>query len=56
MTKKNLEYRIRKTENMEYPYNVQVLVDGIYCGNGRFCRSLEEARDFIAAQEEQATA
>lgn len=40
--------RIVKSENSEYPYNVQILtsVDGKnwnYCGNGKFCKTLEEA-------------
>ena len=46
-----ISYRITKTENSEYPYNVQVLADGTYCGNGRFCRSLDEAMEYIRAME-----
>ena len=43
--------KIVTTENVEYPYNVQIWtsVDGndwYYSGNGKFCKTLEEAESF----------
>ena len=44
--------RIVKSENSEYPYNVQILtsVDGKNwncCGNGKFCKTLDEAEQLV---------
>lgn len=30
----------------DLPYNVQILFDGWYCGHGRFCRTLDEAKAY----------
>lgn len=32
--------------NGEYQYNVQVLHNGIYAGNGKFFRTYEEAKEY----------
>lgn len=40
------EFRI-KQGSKEFPINVQVLRDNIYCGIGRFCRNNREAGKYI---------
>ena len=37
----------------EYKYNVQVLHNGCYAGVGRFCRTLEEAQNYIQSVMEE---
>lgn len=39
--------RIIDTGRQDYPYNVHILVDGIYAGVGRFCRSSDEVVDTL---------
>lgn len=34
-----------------YYYNVHILIDGIYCGVGRFCESKQELIDFCKYYE-----
>ncbi len=34
------------TRNEDGKFNVRLLVNGWYCGQGRFCRTIEEARDY----------
>lgn len=36
--------------NGEYKFNVQVLHDNTYCGDGRFCKTYEEAKKYIIAK------
>lgn len=62
---KKYEYKVIPTEGLMYEnsfkYNVQVwqrsYYDGefqmIYAGNGRFCRTLDEVKDFIKKWEER---
>ena len=38
------DYKITKQE--EY-YNVQIITNGYYCGNGKYCKSLKEAEDYL---------
>lgn len=54
------KFEIVKSRNQKYPYNARILtsVDGgdsyYYCGNGRYCKTLQEAFEFIkgkAAEE-----
>lgn len=33
--------------NGEFKYNVQVLYNGTYSGNGKFCKTREEAEEYI---------
>lgn len=40
-------YKVSKTDNDEYPYNVQMITDGFYTGNGKFCRSMEEVDVYL---------
>lgn len=47
------KFEIVKSGSQKYPYNARILtsVDGgksyYYCGNGRYCKTLEEAFEFI---------
>lgn len=47
------KFEIVKSGNQKYPYNARILtsVDGgksyYYCGNGRYCKTLQEAFKFI---------
>lgn len=54
------KFEIVKSRDQKYPYNARILtsVDGgdsyYYCGNGRYCKTLQEAFEFIkgkAAEE-----
>lgn len=33
-----------------YKYNVQLLIDGYYCGNGKFCKDVKEVNEYIEKQ------
>jgi len=50
------KFEIVKSGNQKYPYNARILtsVDGgknyYYCGNGRYCKTLEEAIKFIKSK------
>ena len=47
------KFEIVKSGSQKYPYNARILtsVDGgknyYYCGNGRYCKTLQEAFEFI---------
>lgn len=47
------KFEILKSGSQKYPYNARILtsVDGgesyYYCGNGRYCKTLQEAFEFI---------
>lgn len=45
--KTNKTYKIEKTSNEEFPLNVKILINGFYCGNGRFCKNKDEAIEYI---------
>lgn len=40
-------YEILEIDNREFPLNVRILIDGWYCGYGRFCRDMDEVRVFL---------
>ena len=49
---KNIKYQISETSDEQHKYNVQILTstDGenfSYSGNGRFCETLDDARNFV---------
>lgn len=50
------KFEIVKSGNQKYPYNARILtsVDGgenyYYCGNGRYCKTLQEAFEFIKSK------
>lgn len=54
---KKLIYRIQPTQDDAYPYNVQEIqvIQGqeVYSGFGRFCRTMEEANNYISSREGQ---
>lgn len=31
----------------DFPFNVQIITSGYYCGNGRFCKTRAEAKEWI---------
>ncbi len=50
---RSIKYHISETWNEQYRYNVHILTQGengdyFYSGNGRFCKTLDEARAFIS--------
>ena len=45
--KTNKTYKVEKTSNEEFPLNVKILINGFYCGNGRFCKNKDEAIEYI---------
>lgn len=52
------KYEIEKTTNEQYKYNVKILFsenrkERLYTGHGRFCKTLEEAKEFIAQNKNQ---
>ena len=34
-------------ESKGIKYNVQMLIDGVYAGHGKYCKTLDEVKDFI---------
>lgn len=49
----NTKYLIRENSDEQYKYNVQILTstdgkDFAYSGNGKFCETLDEAREFVS--------
>lgn len=44
------EARIIETGRKDYPYNVQIFIEGCYSGRGNFCKTYEEARDYAEAE------
>lgn len=49
----NTKYLIRENNDEQYKYNVQILTstdgkDFVYSGNGKFCETLDEAREFVS--------
>lgn len=34
-------------ESKGIKYNVQMLIDGVYAGNGRYCKTINEVREYI---------
>ena len=47
------KFEIVKSGSQKYPYNARILTSGdggksyYYCGNGRYCKTLQEAFEFI---------
>lgn len=44
---KTISFKISKTDRRDYPINVQVLRNNIYCGEGRFCKTNNEAEKYV---------
>jgi N12 class adenine-specific DNA methylase len=50
------KYIISRSSNEEYPYNVQQFISTdegqnfFYCGNGKFCKTLDVAQEYISQQ------
>lgn len=44
-------YNVISTSDPEYPINVQVITNGSYVGEGRFCRDFADVQDFILRME-----
>ena len=43
--------KVNENDYFGYSYNVQVTIDGCYCGT--YCKSLKEAADFIKKYEKE---
>lgn len=49
--KKTIRFRVIKTSKTHFnnygvKYNVQVILNGIYSGVGRYCRNMKEVNDY----------
>lgn len=46
-----IKFKVNKTSNAEYPYNVQVLKvyrgREVYSGEGRFCHDMKEVKEYM---------
>lgn len=52
------KYEVEKTTNEQYKYNIKILFsvnkkERFYTGHGRFCKTLEETKEFIAQNKNQ---
>ncbi|MBO5239160.1 MAG: hypothetical protein J6B50_10375 [Lachnospiraceae bacterium] len=43
-------YKVVSTENPEYPFNVQKITSGYYSGNGKFCKDIDEVKEYVEGE------
>lgn len=45
-----IKYADSIVQERGYKYNVQILIDGYYYGNGKFCKNIKEVNEYIEKQ------
>lgn len=50
---RNNYFSVCPTQNVKYPFNVQLIVNGYYCGTGKFCENLDDIKTFIESTDMQ---
>lgn len=48
-------YKVVHSSYPDYPFNVQVITDGYYSGNGKFCKDIDAVKDFVEKWEAERT-
>lgn len=52
---KTIKFKVTRTDKTiqerGYKYNVQVLINGMYCGEGKFCKDQNDVDSYIEEHE-----